>query len=610
MAQQPTLPSSPAVAGGGVTLHARGQGVDELLHVPAGAARVLGSVRGEADYKVRDPQISRRHVELTVLADGGLLVRRLAEALNRVYLLGPDRVFHDQHLDPFRVGPGQTFAIGSTYFTVQEAGASATPADPQPTMSVSISPREAREELLASSDHRLRAAQMLLERLTQATTAEAMLREAVQVLRANLHTSQRVAVVRLDGDRVAVVTESGSPHVHLSARLVTESLQTANAVFYEWQPMAAPATSVSVVSQPTWGACLGLGQRGLCLYVGGGLAGSRQVGTEWQGVLRFLEFVGGLLRTALQSLGHRLRQERTQGFLPRRIRDRVLGRPEEEWEAWFAPRVCDLTVMFCDIVGFCQLAADQADDPLPFWEVIREALSVMTERIHDDGGVVIDFQGDAVLAVWGWPRADDDARRRQAAQAAHAALRIQQQFSDPALQRKMGELRAGTALRCGVALASGPGVVGFLGNDELGGIDAFGHAVNRAARVQALTRRFQTPILTDQATADLLLPDPPAWCRVGALLRVALTGLRGSPELVHEVQSAEVGHDVRGHFDPAAWPELRRLFEAGAWDRLRGPLGEVADPVGFRRFVRDFLAHHDYAPPADWNGIFAQGRGA
>src|SRR5262245_56881628 len=82
--------------------------------------RILGREGGRADLQFKDLRIPRNHAEVWVAAEGdGLMVRRLTGALNRGFLLGPDAQFHDQHHEVFRVVPGQTFAIGSTYFTVQ-----------------------------------------------------------------------------------------------------------------------------------------------------------------------------------------------------------------------------------------------------------------------------------------------------------------------------------------------------------------------------------------------------------------------------------------------------------------------------------------------------------
>jgi len=69
-----------------------------------------------------------------------------------------------------------------------------------------------------------------------------------------------------------------------------------------------------------------------------------------------------------------------------------------------------VSVLFADLVGFTSLSADE--DP----EAVREFLSAWFERASEVilryGGTVEKFIGDAVMAVWGAPRAhEDDAER-------------------------------------------------------------------------------------------------------------------------------------------------------------------------------------------------------
>src|SRR3989440_2022394 len=71
-------------------------------------------------------------------------------------------------------------------------------------------------------------------------------------------------------------------------------------------------------------------------------------------------------------------------------------------------RIC--SVLFCDLVGFTPLS--ESRDP----EEVRELLSRYFERcrklIEIYGGTVEKFIGDAVMAVWGTPVAqEDDAER-------------------------------------------------------------------------------------------------------------------------------------------------------------------------------------------------------
>ena len=69
-------------------------------------------------------------------------------------------------------------------------------------------------------------------------------------------------------------------------------------------------------------------------------------------------------------------------------------------------RVC--SVLFCDVVGFTPLS--EARDPEAVRELLSQYFAVARTVIGRYGGVVEQFIGDAVMAVWGTPvAAEGDA---------------------------------------------------------------------------------------------------------------------------------------------------------------------------------------------------------
>ncbi len=124
-----------------------------------------------------------------------------------------------------------------------------------------------------------------------------------------------------------------------------------------------------------------------------------------------------------------------------------------------------VTVLFADLVGSTELAA--AQDPertRAFLDRFYEAMAVEIERV---GGTVEKFVGDAVMAAFGAPAAQEDHAER----ALHAAL---------AMQRRLGELFGDrAALRIGVNTGD---VV--LGRPREGSSFVSGDAVNVGARLE------------------------------------------------------------------------------------------------------------------------------
>jgi class 3 adenylate cyclase/tetratricopeptide (TPR) repeat protein len=128
-----------------------------------------------------------------------------------------------------------------------------------------------------------------------------------------------------------------------------------------------------------------------------------------------------------------------------------------------------VTVMFVDVVGSLGVIRDK--DPEDAHELLTAALAVMTEAVHAYGGVIVDRQGDGVMAIFGAPAAQED----HAARACLAALRL----------HTLVRLRqtAQFALRAG--LNSGEVAVGSALNDFATDYTATGAVVHIAARLQS-----------------------------------------------------------------------------------------------------------------------------
>ena len=128
-----------------------------------------------------------------------------------------------------------------------------------------------------------------------------------------------------------------------------------------------------------------------------------------------------------------------------------------------------ITVMFCDLVGSTSLAAKlDAED----WRnLVNAYLDQASAAVTDFGGHVLKKLGDGLMALFGYPHAQENDAER----AVRAAL---------AIQRALSELNARNAangapeLSARVGIESGPAVVEASG-------EVFGDAPNVAARVQA-----------------------------------------------------------------------------------------------------------------------------
>ena len=128
-----------------------------------------------------------------------------------------------------------------------------------------------------------------------------------------------------------------------------------------------------------------------------------------------------------------------------------------------------ITVMFCDLVGSTELAT--ALDVEDWHNLLNTYLDEASKAVTKLGGHVLKKLGDGLMAVFGYPQAEENDAER----AVRAALGVLQ---------ALGEVNARNAaagaprLAVRVGLESGPVVVDATG-------EVFGEAPNIAARVQA-----------------------------------------------------------------------------------------------------------------------------
>lgn len=138
-----------------------------------------------------------------------------------------------------------------------------------------------------------------------------------------------------------------------------------------------------------------------------------------------------------------------------------------------------VTALSSDVAGFTALA-DRLD-PESLSQIVSEYVGAMSEVIEGQGGVVTEFAGDGLMAIFGAPNdvepEDQVHRALGAATAMHARL------------KKLNEswFRLGTDQPLMVRIGINTGVlsVGTFGSDGRGTYTAIGLQMNIAARIQA-----------------------------------------------------------------------------------------------------------------------------
>ena len=129
-----------------------------------------------------------------------------------------------------------------------------------------------------------------------------------------------------------------------------------------------------------------------------------------------------------------------------------------------------VSVLFCDLVGFTPLA--ESRDPEEVRELLSGYFDLARGIVARYGGVVEKFIGDAVMAVWGVPAAQEDDAER----AVRAGLELVSAVASFGSEHAHLELAARVGVVTGQAATTGTPEEGFVVGDR----------VNTAARIQAV----------------------------------------------------------------------------------------------------------------------------
>jgi adenylate cyclase len=126
--------------------------------------------------------------------------------------------------------------------------------------------------------------------------------------------------------------------------------------------------------------------------------------------------------------------------------------------------------------------------------IVNRLFTEMVAAVEAQGGIVRQFTGDGVMALFGAPVAhhDDPARAVRAALDMVARL--------PALNAQL-EAEHLASLRIGIGIHTGDVVAGRFGPDTRSEYSVFGEAPVLASRIEGLTKELQAPILVSAATA-------------------------------------------------------------------------------------------------------------
>jgi adenylate cyclase len=200
---------------------------------------------------------------------------------------------------------------------------------------------------------------------------------------------------------------------------------------------------------------------------------------------------GCLTRKRLDDLERERVRDIFSRFVPEHVVDEVLNRTDDDLR--LSGVTLDGTVLFGDLRDFTAFAESLPADIVI--EVLNRYVSEMSDAILDNGGTLVTYMGDGVMAVFGAPieiAGHADCALAAAREMLHSRL--------PGFNRWLRENGLGDGFGVGIGLSSGPIVSGTIGSERRLEYTTVGDTTNTAARLEAMTKNTPYSIFIADST--------------------------------------------------------------------------------------------------------------
>lgn len=207
----------------------------------------------------------------------------------------------------------------------------------------------------------------------------------------------------------------------------------------------------------------------------------------------WVDFTTPMLAVWLGGLAVDLRERRhirkaLGQFVDREAAGRIV---EQEGDPGGEKKV--VTVCFTDVRDYTTLCEESAPEKVV--DTLNELFGVVARVVSRHRGLVSDFIGDAVMAVFGAAERDAEHARN----AVRAAVELQEEL---ARLNEEWKRRGGRPIHVGVGIHTGEAMAGVVGSEGRKKFTFTGDTVNTASRVEGLNRDFSTGVLITRETLE------------------------------------------------------------------------------------------------------------
>ena len=278
-------------------------------------------------------------------------------------------------------------------------------------------------------------------------------------------------------------------------------------------------------------------------------------------------------------------------YVPPELVDEMAKDPEKYS---MEPKAGHMTILFSDVRGFTSIS--EALSPEDLKEYINAYLTDMSAIIRKHRGTLDKYIGDAIMAFWGAPVADEEHARNGVITA------IEMQKECETLRQKF-LARGWPDFKIGVGLNSGNVRVGDMGSKVRKAYTVMGDPVNLASRLEGRTKYYGIGILIGEATK----------AEVPSVLfkeidRIKVKG-KDTAVTVYEPIGVEAEVDKKVLDEVKLWHQTLKAYRLQQWDQVEVNLLNLQrmhpGSVLYELYAQRTAEFRRNAPPAGWEGVTA-----
>ena len=260
-----------------------------------------------------------------------------------------------------------------------------------------------------------------------------------------------------------------------------------------------------------------------------------------------------------------------------------------------------MTVLFCDLKGFTSLSEGMT--PQGLVKVMNRYLSIMSEPIRTNRGIIDKYIGDGIMAYWGPPFVDEADHARF---ACLAAIEMIERIA--ALRQEIPELLGvrGTPMeKCDlrIGVATGEALVGSIGSDVMMSYTVMGDVVNLASRLEGVNKTYGTRNLVSERT----IAGAGAALEVREIDRVVVAGHAHS-EIIFESLGRKGELTPQQLLSRDKYLEGLAAYREQQWDEalraLNESLGAIPDDGPSMALLKRVESLKANPPSRDWDGAW------